>query len=262
MSQVKQVGLLAAGCQPWNKDVCAASGDRFAYCATLAIYVYQRDHRFNEFKLRAIMSEHKKTITAISWCPHNQDVFASASADNLLIVWNVAEQKVVTKLDNTKGSKSQKHVLRPESLEGTDEEDPVSALEWDPLSTDYLLVANLHNGIRLVDSESLSCITTFSFPSAAASVQCLAWVPSAPGMFITGGLNAYNHLIITVEPGMEWHSSQSPAWVRFLRLLLTWRSYYRTRPKPATCCSTVFLPATQPALIRPATRPKTTSVCP
>lgn len=37
------------------------------------------------------------------------------------------------------GSKSQKHVLRPESLEGTDEEDPVSALEWDLLSTDYLL---------------------------------------------------------------------------------------------------------------------------
>uniref|UniRef100_A0A3B3SDE3 WD repeat domain 17 n=1 Tax=Paramormyrops kingsleyae TaxID=1676925 RepID=A0A3B3SDE3_9TELE len=103
MPQVKQVGLLAAGCQPWNKDVCAASGDRFAYCATLAIYVYQLDHRYNEFKLRAIMSEHKKTITAISWCPHNPDVFASASADNLLIVWNVPEQKAVTRLDNTKG---------------------------------------------------------------------------------------------------------------------------------------------------------------
>ncbi|EMP28946.1 WD repeat-containing protein 17, partial [Chelonia mydas] len=186
MSQVKQVGLLAAGCQPWNKDVCAASGDRFAYCATLAIYIYQLDHRYNEFKLRAIMSEHKKTITAISWCPHNPDMFASASADNLVIIWNVAEQKAVAKLDSTKGSKSQKHVLRPESLEGTDEEDPVTALEWDPLSTDYLLVANLHNGIRLVDSESLCCITAFNFPSAAASVQCLAWVPSAPGMFITG----------------------------------------------------------------------------
>ncbi|XP_064418269.1 WD repeat-containing protein 17 isoform X3 [Latimeria chalumnae] len=263
MSQVKQIGLLAAGCQPWNKDVCVASGDRFAYCATLAIYVYQLDHRYNEFKLRAIMSEHKKTITAISWCPHNPDMFASASADSLVIIWNVAEQKVVARLDNTKGipaslswcwnsgdavafvshrgplyiwtisgaesgvavhkeahsflsdicllrwhprkkgkvvfghtdgslsifqpgSKGQKHVLRPESLEGTDEEDPVTALEWDPLSTDYLLVANLHNGIRFVDSESLSCITTFSFPSAAASVQCLAWVPSAPGMFITG----------------------------------------------------------------------------
>ncbi|XP_044537602.1 WD repeat-containing protein 17 [Gracilinanus agilis] len=263
MSQVKQVGLLAAGCQPWNKDVCAASGDRFAYCATLAIYIYQLDHQYNEFKLHAIMSEHKKTITAISWCPHNPDIFVSGSADHLVIIWNVAEQKVVAKLDNTKGvpaslswcwnagdtvafvsnrgplniwtisgpdlgvtvhreahsflsdiclfrwhpqkrgkvvfghtdgslslfqpgSKSQKHVLRPESLEGTDEDDPVAALEWDPLSTDYLLVANLHNGIRLVDSESLSCITTFNFPTAAASVQCLAWVPTAPGMFVTG----------------------------------------------------------------------------
>ncbi|XP_054341348.1 WD repeat-containing protein 17 isoform X5 [Pongo pygmaeus] len=263
MSQVRQVGLLAAGCQPWNKDVCAASGDRFAYCATLAIYIYQLDHRYNEFKLHAIMSEHKKTITAISWCPHNPDLFASGSTDNLVIIWNVAEQKVIAKLDSTKGipaslswcwnaedvvafvshrgplfiwtilgpdsgvtvhkdahsflsdicmfrwhthkkgkvvfghidgslsifhpgNKSQKHVLRPESLEGTDEEDPVTALEWDPLSTDYLLVVNLHYGIRLVDSESLSCITTFNLPSAAASVQCLAWVPSAPGMFITG----------------------------------------------------------------------------
>uniref|UniRef100_A0A4W6CXX7 WD repeat domain 17 n=1 Tax=Lates calcarifer TaxID=8187 RepID=A0A4W6CXX7_LATCA len=103
MAKVKQVGLLAAGCQPWNKDVCAASGDRFAYCATLAIYIYQLDQQYNEYKLRSIMSEHKKTITAISWCSDNPDLFASASADNLLIVWNVAEQKSVARLDNTKG---------------------------------------------------------------------------------------------------------------------------------------------------------------
>jgi hypothetical protein len=38
---IKQVGLLPAGCQPWNNSVCAASGDRFAYCSTLAIYVYE-----------------------------------------------------------------------------------------------------------------------------------------------------------------------------------------------------------------------------
>ncbi|VFV26960.1 Hypothetical predicted protein [Lynx pardinus] len=248
MSQVRQVGLLAAGCQPWNKDVCAAHGDRFAYCATLAIYIYQLDHRYNEFKLHAIMSEHKKTITALSWCPHNPDLFASGGTDNLVIIWNVAEQKVIAKLDNTKGVPASlswcwnagdtvafvSHrgplfiwtISGPESgvtvhreahsflsdicifrwhsqkrgkvvfghidgslsifQPGTDEEDPVTALEWDPLSTDYLLVANLHFGIRLLDSESLYCITTFNFPSAAASVQCLAWVPSAPGMFVTG----------------------------------------------------------------------------
>ncbi|KAF3825598.1 hypothetical protein GH733_005580 [Mirounga leonina] len=237
MSQVRQVGLLAAGCQPWNKDVCAASGDRFAYCATLAIYIYQLDHRYNEFKLHAIMSEHKKTITAISWCPHNPDVFARMPASlswcwnagdavafvshrGPLFIWTISgpesgvtvhkeahgflsdicifrwhtqkKGKVVFgHIDGSlsifqPGNKSQKHVLRPESLEGTDEEDPVTALEWDPLSTDYLLVANMHFGIRLLDSESLYCITTFNFPSAAASVQCLAWVPSAPGTFVTG----------------------------------------------------------------------------
>lgn len=41
MSLVKQIGLVAAGCQPWHSDVIAASGNRFAYCATLAIYIYQ-----------------------------------------------------------------------------------------------------------------------------------------------------------------------------------------------------------------------------
>lgn len=49
------------------------------------------------------MSEHKKTITALSWCPHNPDLFASGSTDNLVIIWNVAEQKIIAKLDNTKG---------------------------------------------------------------------------------------------------------------------------------------------------------------
>ncbi|XP_048365468.1 WD repeat-containing protein 17 isoform X3 [Sphaerodactylus townsendi] len=304
MAQVKQVGLLAAGCQPWNKDVCAASGDRFAYCATLAIYVYQLDHRYNEFKLRAIMSEHKKTITGISWCPHNHDLFASASADSLVIIWNVTEQKVVAKLDSTKGipaslswcwnasdsvafvshrgplyiwtisgpdggvtvhkdahsflsdiclfrwhpkkkgkvvfghtdgslsifqpgCKNQKHVLRPESLEGTDEEDPVTALEWDPLSTDYLLVANLHNGIRLVDSESLSCITVFNFPSAAASVQCLAWVPSAPGMFITGAFSSQS-------PNKNHHMSSTSEAVP--PPTLTQNQAFSLPPGHAVCC--------------------------
>lgn len=66
----------------------------------------QLDQQYNQFKLRSIMSEHKKTITAISWCPDNPDLFASASADNLLIVWNVAEKKAVARLDNTKGERA------------------------------------------------------------------------------------------------------------------------------------------------------------
>lgn len=79
--------------------------DRFLRAVSFVLLSsLQLDQQYNEFKLRSIMSEHKKTITAISWCPDNPDLFASASADNLLIVWNVAEKKAVARLDNTKGS--------------------------------------------------------------------------------------------------------------------------------------------------------------
>ena len=39
------------------------------------------------------------------------------------------------------GKRAQRHVLPPEELEesGSDEEDPVVALEWDPLSVEYIL---------------------------------------------------------------------------------------------------------------------------
>uniref|UniRef100_A0A8C4Q599 Uncharacterized protein n=1 Tax=Eptatretus burgeri TaxID=7764 RepID=A0A8C4Q599_EPTBU len=211
------------------------------------------DQHHYEFKLRAIMSEHKRTITAISWSPHCPEVFASASMDGLLIIWNVIERKVVSRLkliedtpsflswcpdcsdtvtftspsgplylwtvsetesnvvphheahnflsevclfrwhpqNNGRvvfghsdgsisifqpGRKSQKHMLRPEALEGTDEEDPITALEWDPLSAAYLLVANQGNGLRLLDVDSLTCITCFSLPSIVMTVRCLTWL--------------------------------------------------------------------------------------
>eukprot|EP00058_Branchiostoma_floridae_P026109 XP_002611599.1 hypothetical protein BRAFLDRAFT_56820 [Branchiostoma floridae] len=267
MAMLKQVGLLAAGCQPWNTNVCSATRDRFAYCATLAIYIYQLDRKFNEFKLHSIMSEHTKTITAMAWHPRNPDILASASADQRICIWHVAEQRLLTSLDNPKGTpqcidwffheadslsyifqkgplyiwnykqgsaglsqhkeahgfmydvsqfrwhhrrvgklvlghvdgslslfspgqKPQKHVLRPETVDETEEDDPVVAVEWDPLSTEYLLVANSHFGVRLLDTEGLTVINTYTLPSAAVSVHTLAWVPTAPGMFVTGDTQA------------------------------------------------------------------------
>ena len=70
-----------------------------------------------------------------------------------------------------------------------EEEDPneVVALEWDPLSLDYLLMSNTTTGIRLVDSVSHGVIMQFQLPTAAAKVKTLSWVTTAPGMFLTGG---------------------------------------------------------------------------
>ncbi|XP_068702720.1 WD repeat-containing protein 17-like [Montipora foliosa] len=269
MSLMRQVSLLAAGCQPWNFDVCAAScnGDRFAYCATLAVYVYELDHQFNEFRLSAIMAEHKKTITCISWHPKNPDILATASSDCKIFIWSVSQQKIISTLNSFKtapvcigwcpqekdsiayiygrgpmhiwnftsppdkliskylesmtffaevcqfrwnhkkigklvfghvdgsisvvnpGQKAYKHQLRPETVD-IDEEDPVTSLEWDPLSTDYLLVSNAHHGTRLIDTESMNVIMNFKLPSSAIKIHTLAWVPSAPGIFVTGDTQA------------------------------------------------------------------------
>lgn len=38
---LQQLALLAAGAQPWHHNICTAHGRRFAYAATLAIYVYE-----------------------------------------------------------------------------------------------------------------------------------------------------------------------------------------------------------------------------
>ena len=85
------------------------------------------------------------------------------------------------------GQKNMKHVLQPEFVDGSDEGDPVVSLEWDPLSLEYLLLANQYSGVRLVDTNSLQTVMQFQLPSVAARVQCLSWITSAPGMFLTGG---------------------------------------------------------------------------
>lgn len=38
---LQQLSLLAAGAQPWHHNICTAHSRRFAYAATLAIYVYE-----------------------------------------------------------------------------------------------------------------------------------------------------------------------------------------------------------------------------
>ncbi|KAK3740724.1 hypothetical protein RRG08_048968 [Elysia crispata] len=270
---VRQVALVPAGCQPWNHDVVVAHGNRFAYAATLAIYVYEVDQRHNEHRLLSIMSEHKKTITTISWCPEKSDYLASASLDGLIVVWDIERQHVVARhnfkgpvmhigwtpnkcqclafmnksgplwlwyiqdgknlslvketqnfsspvsafrwhhqkhnhiafghedgsisvlniaLEKYTGNKAQKHVFKPDATSSPtsgntdDEEDPVTTLEWDPLSLDYLLLCNRVAGVRLVDVPGQRVIMFFTLPSAASRVQTMGWVHNAPGMFVTG----------------------------------------------------------------------------
>lgn len=62
------------------------------------------DQKLHDFKLHSIMAEHKKTVSTISWSPHDKDLIATASITNRIIIWNVAEQKTVARLDVATGT--------------------------------------------------------------------------------------------------------------------------------------------------------------
>ncbi|XP_037569207.1 WD repeat-containing protein 17-like [Dermacentor silvarum] len=97
-SMMRQVGLLAAGCQTWHVNVASFSGHRFAYAATLAVYIYEMDESNGEFKLRAIMAEHKRTVTAIDWHPTRKEWIASGSLDPVVYVWDIGQRQLVASL--------------------------------------------------------------------------------------------------------------------------------------------------------------------
>ena len=63
----------------------------------------QWDTVSREYRLHSIQSEHKKTITAVAWCPFNVEVIVSASADLAIVIWNVTEQRVVSHLTLEEG---------------------------------------------------------------------------------------------------------------------------------------------------------------
>ena len=44
------------------------------------------------------MSEHKKTITGIRWCPHDPDLLVTSSSERDILIWNVPQEKVVSHL--------------------------------------------------------------------------------------------------------------------------------------------------------------------
>lgn len=87
------------------------------------------------------------------------------------------------------GGRSYKNTLGPEEEDDSETEDSVSSLQWDPLSTDYLIMCNVRAGIRLIDTNSQSVIMKFTPPSAASSICSMSWINSAPGIFVTGGMS-------------------------------------------------------------------------
>ncbi|XP_045113908.1 WD repeat-containing protein 17-like isoform X1 [Portunus trituberculatus] len=256
---LQQLSLLAAGAQPWHHNICTAHSRRFAYAATLAIYVYEAEEGSNEWQLFSILADHRKTITCLDWHPCSEDLLASAALDQRVCVWSVSRQCVLYAInicrvptvvawctghrdllsfstqvgplqlwDYAENSEpfpfredygyphaivsyrwhpsvpgrlvvghndgkitvyredlgKSRYSAFPDGGEDTDDHNLVT-LEWDTCSPDYILVAYRGGALWLVDINTMRVITKYILP-VSASISTLAWLPDAPGMFVTG----------------------------------------------------------------------------
>ena len=90
---MKQIRFIPSGCQFWNKHIISASGDYFAFCSTMAIYIV----RIKDMQVEKIMAGHEHNIISISWSLQDPSRLASCSSDGWLLIWDVEKEKVVSK---------------------------------------------------------------------------------------------------------------------------------------------------------------------
>ncbi|KAG8202086.1 hypothetical protein JTE90_010448 [Oedothorax gibbosus] len=167
MTLVRQIGLISAGCQPWNLNVIDSTGSRFAYAATLAIYIYEWDPEGNQFYLHSIMSEHKKTISAIAWHLQDKDILASCSTDFKICVWHVTKRKLLACLTT------------PQALP--------ALMAWFPSDQDCLAYCDGKGPLYLWKyTEKNSQYPLKEIASASSSVTQISWHKSATGRFAMG----------------------------------------------------------------------------
>eukprot|EP00762_Andalucia_godoyi_P002785 ANDGO_04516.mRNA.1 putative WD repeat-containing protein alr2800 len=124
---MKQLHIIPAGCQIWNKSVCGFGGGRFAYCSSLAIYVYSLD----TFQLERVIHAHHKNITSLTWCTMSPNIVATCAHDKTIRVWNLDTGLQIGDMS-------------------TELHDPV-VLEWNPFHPSCFASASVKGVIRIWD---------------------------------------------------------------------------------------------------------------
>ena len=83
------VRVSPGGVQPYHANVMSAGPKFFAYCSTIAIYIY----KLNGFSFQRLIQAHDKVITCIKWSPIYGNVLASCSSDFMIKIWNTDNGK-------------------------------------------------------------------------------------------------------------------------------------------------------------------------
>ncbi len=82
-------GLTPSGGQYWNRHTMDTSEERFAFCSTLAVYIYN----LRNYSIEKIIATHESNIICLIWNPSNPKYIATASNDCNFYIWDILQEK-------------------------------------------------------------------------------------------------------------------------------------------------------------------------
>ncbi|XP_064482215.1 WD repeat-containing protein 17-like [Ornithodoros turicata] len=164
-------------CTPVHLSWKPFSGDLLVYLTGKGP-LYAWDIKEDGHKVMKDVPAFGSTITQLSWHPDVAGKVAFGHLDGSLSMVQC-------------GGSQQRHIrlLNDSPPEDEDEEPrPVLAIQWDPLSTNYLLVGLPSGHLFLLDTATpeVQVVTAYTTPSRATTVRMVTWVPGAAGTFLSG----------------------------------------------------------------------------
>lgn len=122
---MKKIDFLPSGCQFWHSNILSSSYPYFAYCSTLAIYIY--DISTNQCKrLLSLNTDNLSNIfSCIAFQIRSSNRLASVCTEGILDIWDLEKEKSIYNCHLEKG---------------------IVQIEWSPWEIDSLLMA-WENGI-------------------------------------------------------------------------------------------------------------------
>eukprot|EP00928_Gymnodinium_smaydae_P088571 TRINITY_DN72641_c0_g1_i1.p1 TRINITY_DN72641_c0_g1~~TRINITY_DN72641_c0_g1_i1.p1 ORF type:complete len:1241 (+),score=282.97 TRINITY_DN72641_c0_g1_i1:37-3759(+) len=83
---MRQLRLIPSGVQAsGRRDTIGASGDAFAYCSTMSLHIF----RLKDNALHRMIAAHERAISAIGWCPTDNNLIASCSISGNVAIWDI-----------------------------------------------------------------------------------------------------------------------------------------------------------------------------
>jgi WD40 repeat protein len=126
--------------------------------------------------------KHKDAVIDLAWNTINRNILASGSADHTVVLWNLAEQKPLSKLSVF--------------------EEKVQSIKWHPAESSNLLAGSCEGKVRLFDCRSTSTFKTWAFDG---EIEKVLWNKFDPLYFFATNDKGMIHYVDIRNPKPVWN---------------------------------------------------------